>query len=122
MNNSFVRAAVPALACLSLLLAGCSSISLWPFGGGKNEEQARAPSDATEYRCAGDKYFYVRYLDSGGAAWIIFPEREFRLDKIASAAGAHYSNGTATFDVNGSEATLTDGPAIAFTGCKAAGK
>ncbi len=122
MNNRFVRTALPALAGLSLLLAGCGSISLWPFGGEKNEERARTPSDATEYQCAGGKYFYVRYLDNGGAAWIIFPEREFRLDKVASAADTRYSNGIATLGINGNEATLADGPAISFTGCKAASK
>lgn len=119
MENRFIRTAL-ALICLSLLLTGCSSVNLWPFGGETN--QARAPSDATEYQCAGGKRFYVRYLDNGGAAWIILPEREFRLDKVTSAAGTRYSKGIATLDINGNAATLADGSAISFVGCKAAGK
>ena len=123
MDNRLFRAAVPVLACLSLLLPGCGGVSLWPFGGEKNEERSRTPADATEYQCTGGKRLYVRYLDNGGAAWIIFPEREFRLNKVtSSAAGTRYSNGIAALEVNGNEATLTDGSATAFSGCKAAAK
>lgn len=119
-NNRFARSALPAAASLALLLAGCGGFNIWPYGGGK--EQSRTPADATEYQCAGGKHFYVRYLYNGGAAWIIFPDREFRLDKVASAAGTRYTNGIAILEVNGNEATLADGSAISFTGCKAAGK
>lgn len=121
MDNRFVRTALPALAYLSLLLAGCGSVNLWPFGGETNQDRARVPSDATEYQCAGGKRFYLRYLDNGNAAWIIFPDREFRLDKITSA-GTRYSNGVATLVINGNETTLAGGPAISFAGCKVAGK
>lgn len=122
MDKGFVRTALPALTCLSLLLAGCSGVNLWPFSGEKDQDRTRPPSDSTEYRCAGGTHFYLRYLDNGGAAWIIFPEREFRLDKVTSAAGTRYSNGIATLAIDGNEATLMDGPAISFSGCKAAGK
>ena len=121
MGIRFILAALPAFACLGVLLTGCGSVNLWPFGGGKEAERSRTPAHATEYQCNGGKRFYVRYLDSGGAAWVIFPEREFRLDKVASESGARYSNGIALLETNGSEATLRDGPTSAFTGCKAAG-
>jgi len=119
MDNRFLRQALPAIACLSLVMAGCSSVkvdNLWPFGV-KEQDAARIPPGATGYLCAGGKSFYLRYLDNGGAAWIIFPNREFRLDK-ANSAGTRYSNGIASLDFNGDEATLTDGSAISFTGCK----
>lgn len=122
MDNKLVRSALPALACLSLILPGCGGLNVWPFSGEKSQDRTRAPSDATEYQCAGGKRLYVRYLDNGGAAWIIFPEREFRLDKVASTAATRYSNGIAVLEVNGNEATLADGPAISFAGCKAVGK
>jgi len=117
MNNRFVRPAWPVLACIFLLSAGCSSVSVWPFGGSKERDPNQAPPDATEYRCTGGKGFYLRYLDNGGAAWIIFPDREFRLDK-AGSSGTRYSNGVASLDVRGDEATLTDGSDISLTGCK----
>jgi membrane-bound inhibitor of C-type lysozyme len=119
--NKFARTAL-ALTCLSLFLAGCGSVNLWPFGGESNQERARVPSDAIEYQCAGGKHFYLRYLDNGGAAWIIFPENEFRLNKVTSATNPRYSNGITTLNVNDNEVTLAEGSAISFAGCKAAGK
>lgn len=122
MDNKFVRLALPVLTGLSFLLSGCGGVNLWPFSGEKNQDRLRTPSNATEYQCTGGKRFYLRYLDNGDAAWIIFPEREFRLDKVTSATGTRYSNGIAILDINGNEATLADGPAISFDGCKAVGK
>ena len=46
---------------------------------------------------------------------MILPEREFRLDKAAGAAN-RYENRVARLELNGEQATLTDGP-DAFTGC-----
>ena len=101
---------------LAIQLAGCSSI--WPFGGGSGERISRVPANATEYQCEGGKRFYMRYLDNGASAWIIFPEREFRLDKVASASGTRYANASAVLDVAGNEVSLTDGPTAVFKGCK----
>jgi len=122
MDNKFVRLALPVLTGLSFLLSGCGGVNLWPFSGEKNQDRLQTPSNATEYQCTGGKRFYLRYLDNGDAAWIIFPEREFRLDKVTSATGTRYSNGIAILDINGNEATLADGPAISFAGCKTVGK
>jgi membrane-bound inhibitor of C-type lysozyme len=120
MGNRFTCWTSTALACLGLLMTGCGSVNLWPFGSDTAPERSRAPANATEYQCDAGKRFYVRYLD-GGAAWVILPEREIRLDKVAAASGTRYSNGSATLEVNGNEAALTDAPAISFTGCKRAG-
>jgi membrane-bound inhibitor of C-type lysozyme len=103
----------------AVLSSGCSSVNLWPFGSEGAREYSRTPANATEYQCDGGKRFYVRELQ-GGSVWIILAERQFRLDKIASPEGTRYGNGTATLDVNGAEATLRDGGAVAFIGCKAA--
>jgi len=107
-----------AFLLLPLVTAGCSSVDLWPFGGDGAKERSRVPVNATEFQCDGGKRFYLRYQDNGGSAWVMLPERQFRLDKVASAQGAHYSNGTATLEVNGAEASLNDGPANSFAGCK----
>ena len=121
MHDRFIRWITRALLCATFLIAGCGSVNLWPFGSDGARERSRRPANATEYQCEGGKHFYVRYPDAGASAWVIFPEREFRLDKVAAASGTRYSNGSAMLEVNGNEATLNDGPAISFTGCKSAG-
>ena len=108
-----------AASIMLLLLAGCGSVSVWPFDGDKGQPQSRVPAGATAYQCEGGKRFYVRYPDGGASAWVILADREFRLDKVIAASGARYSNGKATLDTAAGEATLSDGPAIQYTGCKA---
>lgn len=121
MNSRFARPALPAMVCLCLFLPACGSLSLWPFGGERSG--SASPSNATEYQCSGNKRFYVRELDNGNAAWVILPDHQFRLDKaMTTSSGARYTNGTTTLDMSDSEATLTDGSAVSFTGCKTAGK
>ncbi len=112
-----------ALACAILLLGACSSVNLnvWPFGGDKEQDPSRTPAGATAFQCDGGKRLFVRYLDNGAAAWVILPEREFRLNKTTSDAGTRYSNGNATLDIKDSGATLSDGATVTHAGCKAAG-
>ena len=112
--------AIPLLASLPLLLGGCGgfNINVWPFGNDKPQDRSRAPANATEFQCNAGKRFYVRSLDNGAAAWVIFTEREFRLDRVGEAGSTRYSNGSATLEINGAEASLTGaGP---FDACKAA--
>jgi len=104
---------------LALLIGGCSSINLWPFGGdAKTSSAARVPENATEYRCNGNKAFYVRYLDGGMSAWVIFPDRQVRLDKVTADSGSRYSNGIAVLRIDGADVSLTDGPSSTYLGCK----
>jgi len=113
-----------ALACATLMLSACSSVSVvnvWPFGGDKEQDPTRTPAGATAYQCVGGKRLFVRYLDNGAAAWVILPDREFRLNKAASTSGTSYSNGNATLDVKDGGATLSDGAAVTYAGCKASG-
>lgn len=115
-----IRSAVTALAALAVLLSGCGGMSagdLWPFGS-SSEELSRTPANAVAYRCEGGKRLYVRYLDNGAYAWVILPEREFRLDKSASTSGTRYGTGRASLEVNGNEVTLSDGPSVSYTGCR----
>lgn len=115
-----IQIAVPVLSALTLLLSGCGSMSmggLWPFDSGP-EERSRAPANAVAYLCDGGKRLYVRYLDNGAHAWVILPEREFRLDKSPSSSGTRYGTGRASLEVNGNEVTLSDGPSVSYTACK----
>jgi membrane-bound inhibitor of C-type lysozyme len=125
MRDRFLRKASPAIAGMAVLLAACSTTSfdlnLWPLSGTKEQDLSRTPSGASAYACAGGSRFFVRYLDNGAAAWVILPEREFRLDKAGSGAGTRYSNGSATLEVKDDEVTLFDGAKLTHTGCKPSG-
>ena len=112
------------LACISLLLAGCGEIKVkqfWPFGNESAQERPRTPANAADYQCAGGKRFYVRTLEGGAAVWLILADREVRLAKLGTGPDLRYSNGIAVLEINGNDASLKDGAAASFTGCKAAG-
>lgn len=103
---------------LAMLLAGCGSMStdkLWPFGDSSSGGKSYVPPNATEYQCNGGKRFFVRMLDNGATAWLILPDREVGLAKASS--GNRYSNGIAVLEINGGEASLTDGT-VSYSGCK----
>jgi membrane-bound inhibitor of C-type lysozyme len=108
-----------ALIGVSLLITGCGSINIWPFGESKSQSVSRGPENATEYRCDGGKLFHVRTLEAGKSVWVILPDRQVRLDRVAAEAGNRYSNGIAVLNIGDAEATLTDRPAISYSGCKA---
>jgi membrane-bound inhibitor of C-type lysozyme len=122
MKHRITRVAALILAGSSLVLGACSSMSvnLWPFGGASEQDLSRPPPGATAYQCEGGMRLFVRYLDNGAAAWVILPEREFRLNKATSGSGTRYSNGNATLDVIDGGATLSDGATVTYAGCKAA--
>jgi hypothetical protein len=100
------------LLLLAAVVAGCAVADM--VFETKERPQSRVPPNATEYRCDAGKSFFVRTTDPA-AAWVILPEREFRLDKAGSAG--RYENRVARLDLSGEQATLTDGP-DSFTGCK----
>ena len=120
MNQRIIHAA--AFACAALLLNSCGgmSVNLWPLGGTREYDTSRVPAGVTAYQCDGGKRLLVRYLDNGAAAWVILPDREFRLDKAAAASGSRYANGSATLDTFAGGATLRDGDTLAYDNCKAA--
>lgn len=105
-------------ASLAFLLPGCSSVKVWPFDGASSSGQSHTPANSTEYQCSNGKHFYVRLMDNGNAAWLIYPDREVSLNKSASASN-RYSNGVAMLELNGNDTTLTDGAQINYSGCKA---
>ena len=110
-----------AIACVAALLSACSSINLdaLSFGGIKEQDTSRPPAGATAYQCENSRHFFVRYVDNGAAAWVMLPDREFRLNKTGS--GNSYSNGSDRLELKDKEATLWDGATAAYAGCKAAG-
>lgn len=99
------------------LLSACSSIGISNPFGADNKEQSRTPKDATEYICEGNKRFYVRMLNSGNDAWLIYPDHEVNLVKSSDGVG-RYTSGVIALVISGDETTLNDGEKIAYVGCK----
>lgn len=109
------------MALFAALLTSCSTVSsMLPFGSDGPKARSTVPADATEYQCNGGRHFYLRNLDNGAAVWVIFSDREVRLDKAADSS-TRYSNGPATLELAGGEAKLADGTS-SYTGCKPATK
>lgn len=107
---------LPTLGLL-VFLTSCSKLGISnPFGSGM-KEQSRTPADATEYVCEGNKRFYVRMLNNGNDAWLIYPDHEVNLTKT-SGSNSRFTSGVITLDISGAETTLNDGEKIAYTACK----
>lgn len=102
---------------LAVLLPACSSVSVPnPFGSGA-KSGANGPENATAYECEGNKRFYVRMLNNGNDAWLIYPDHEVNLAK-AGDDNKRFTSGVITLVIDGASATLTDGEKAAYTGCK----
>ena len=104
-----------AAAVLTALAAGCGTVErMW----GGATEQKRVRPGVTEYTCDANRKLLVRFDAGVKAAWVIFPEREFRLDQVPAASGAQYSNGRTTLATHGDEASLEEASAVTFANCK----
>lgn len=121
MRPGITRAAMLSCAALALSACGSVNVNLWPFDGGGEQNLSRTPPGASSYQCDEGRHLYLRLLDNGAAAWVILPEREFRLNKLSADGGTRYSNGDATLELNDGAATLTVGSAVSHAGCKASG-
>ncbi len=119
LNNLFPKSLLALV--LLLLLPSCSSMSfLNPFGS-DSKELSRTPPNSTEYICDGNHRFYVRMLNNGNDAWLIYPDHEVSLTKSGDANN-RFSSGVITLVINGAETTLNDGEKIAYTACKPTAK
>jgi len=107
---------VVILASMLAMLASCSSYSLNPFRSG-SEEQSRAPQNAVAYECDGGKQFYVRMLNNGNDAWLIYPDHEVNLTNSTDNKN-RFTSGVITLLVNGDDTTLNDGEKVSYTACK----
>lgn len=112
---------IAALGTAAALLTACGGSGWWPFGGNSADPATRIPSGATEYSCSGNKRLLVRHTADGKSAWVIYPDREFRLDRVAGSSGDRYTNGSSTLSVQGEETMLEEGGTRLFTECKRSG-
>ena len=116
MIRHTMRAAVIGAAAL---VTACSGGGWWPFGSSSSGDPAkRIPPGATEYNCAENKRLLVRHTADGKSAWVIYPDREFRLDRAAASGGDRFTNGVSTLSVQGDTAVLEEGGARVFAECK----
>ena len=100
-----------------LTLSSCSSIGISnPFSSGTHE-QLRVPQNATAYVCDGNKQFYVRMLNNGKDAWLIYPDHEVNLTQTSD--NNRFTSGAISLVINGDATTLNDGEKIAYVACKA---
>jgi membrane-bound inhibitor of C-type lysozyme len=103
---------------LAVLIAGCGTVErIWSGGP---TEQKRVRPGVTEFSCDSNKKLLVRFDAGSKSAWVIFPEREFRLDQVPGASGVQYSNGRTTLASTGDEASLEEGSVVTFANCKRA--
>ena len=103
---------------LAALLSACGSMKLANPFGSSPQSRAGVPENATAYECDGGKRFYVRMLNNGNDAWLIYPDHEVNLAK-AGDNSHRFSSGVITLLLNGAATTLNDGEKIAYTSCKA---
>ncbi len=101
----------------AVALGGCSS---WWSSDSAGRDRPRYPPGATVYKCNDGKQLAVRYLDGGKSAMMIYPDREFRLDRESSASGARYTNGRTTLSTKGTDATVEEGGQTLFAECHTA--
>ena len=104
------------IAGVPVLLALVASLAVYSFWSGGVRELPRTPVDALAMECEGGKTLLLRMESSGKAAWIIFPDREFRLDR--SDDPSRYSNGRATLVVRGDAMSLEEPGSPTLANCR----
>lgn len=117
MIRQFVKLSLLSIFCMAILSAcSTSSILSGDIFDGKARELPRTPVGSVSYICDNNAQFYVRMLNNGSDAWVIYPDHEVNLPKQADG---RFTNGTAVFTPAADGATLTDGEKVNYTTCKA---
>ena len=123
MNRIGRHCTLAAAVAAAVALSGCGNMNMSritnPWAG--PQEMARLPADAVTYTCGNGKPLYVRYGPSSQYAMVIYPDQECRLDADKSGAGK-FSNGRTTLTVSSAEASIEEGGATVYGGCKPVGK
>jgi flagellar basal body-associated protein FliL len=109
---------IVALASIALLISACSIVKPFHVFKTESKERSKNPENATEYICENNQHFFVRMLNKGADAWLIFPDHEVNLAQ-SSTDKNRYVSGAISLVLNGEQTTLTDGDVLSYTGCKA---
>ena len=108
-----------SLFIAAVMLAGCSGGGWVPWSRSSAEAAGPyTPPGATGYACEGGKRLLVRVEADAKSAWVIYPDREFRLNRAASASGEQFSNARTILTIKDGEAVLEEGGAVQFAKCK----
>ena len=103
------------MSLVALLATGaCSTLgNLW---GADPTELPRLRDGAVAMSCDAGKTLLVRMEPGGKSAWIIMPDREFRLDLVPG--DTRYSNGKTTLIVKGDQMSLEEGGTSSLANCR----
>ena len=112
---------------MAMVLAGCSAVSsitdpiknLWSGGP---QEQSRDRPGAVNYACDAGKKLTLLFDSPAKSAWVLLPDREYRLDAVASDSATRYSNGSTTVTVSGDEVTMEEKSLVTLANCRPAQK
>jgi len=106
------------VSIITATLAGCSTSWLpWSTSSG-GTGGPYTPPGATGYTCEGGKRLLVRFESDAKSAWVIYPDRQLRLDRVAAGRGDEFSRAGTTLATREGETTLTEAGAVQFARCK----
>tara|TARA_B100001996_G_scaffold224197_1_gene172548 strand:- start:70 stop:441 length:372 start_codon:yes stop_codon:yes gene_type:complete len=104
------------------LLAACSFDdipkldSLSDVFSNKFEEKIIRPEGSIEYNCEKNKTFFLHYLNEKKSVWIIFPDREFKLDQISESQDI-YTNNITTLEISSDNTQIKNEKEIIYSQC-----
>jgi len=105
------------VVAMSAVMTGCGG-GWWPFARSDGEQPRRLPEGAVEHACAQGKRLLLRHAPDGKSVWVIYPDREFRLDRLAAGPGERYSNGVSTLIAEVDGISLDSNGIREFAECK----
>jgi len=117
-TNQLIAKSLIVISSLALLSA-CSTVKIPNPFSSDIKVSGSTPANATAYICENNKHFYLRMLNSGNDAWLIYPDHEVNLSKDGDG---RYTSGVITLTVKGAETSLDDGEKLAYRMCKAQAK
>ena len=99
------------------LLAGCSADAWTPWSKSTGPSGPYTPPGATAYACESGQRLLVRFESDAKAAWVIYPDRQLRLDRVTSASAQEFSRAGTTLTVKEGDTMLVEAGAVQFSGC-----
>lgn len=109
-----------AITILAAAMSGCTS-SWLPWGQADKELPRRLPDGAVEFACAQGRSLVLRHAADGKSVWVIYPDREFRLDRTGATSVERYTNGLTTLTVEPDGIAIDGDGTRQFAGCKRKG-